>query len=79
LIDRRRVVLDGEVAYVNPETGAVEFETVMDRFMMRKEERIRAGTARLPVHYFIFAVLKYDGQDVRSWPLTDRNNFSTSS
>ncbi len=34
------VVLDGEVAVVNPETGTVDFEAIMERFQIRRSERI---------------------------------------
>jgi DNA ligase 1 len=74
-VNTSSVVLDGEVAYVNPETGSVEFETIMERFMMKKDDRIRSGAARLPVHYFVFDVLSYNGHDVRGWTLTDRKQL----
>lgn len=66
------VVLDGEVAYVNPDTGVIEFETIMERFKMTKEPRIREGAVRIPAHYFVFDILRYDGEDVRNRPLTER-------
>ncbi|TCM89619.1 DNA ligase-1 [Paenibacillus sp. BK033] len=71
-IDADEAVLDGEVAYVNPQTGAVEFETVMERFMMTKPQRINDGRTRLPVHFFAFDILRYNGEDVRNQPLTER-------
>lgn len=71
-VNASSVVLDGEVAYVNPDTGAVEFETVMERFKMAKDTRIRAASAKLPVHYFVFDVLRYNGEDIRHRPLVDR-------
>ncbi|MBN2980095.1 RNA ligase family protein [Cohnella algarum] len=65
-------VLDGEVAIVDPESGAVEFESIMERFRMSRPMSIREASVRRPVHYFVFDILRYKGQDVRSKPLTER-------
>ncbi|WP_336772318.1 ATP-dependent DNA ligase [Paenibacillus sp. MMO-58] len=65
-------ILDGEVAYVDPETGMIDFETVMERFRMTKQPKIQEGMLRLPVQYFVFDVLEVDGQDVRHLPLLER-------
>lgn len=69
------VVLDGEVAYLNPETGQIEFETVMERFRLTRPERIREGVMRLPVHYYVFDILELNGRDVRGLPLTERKQL----
>lgn len=66
------ILLDGEVAYVNPETGAIEFETVMERFMIRKQPKVFEASRNKPVHFFVFDVLQYNGEDVRNRPLTER-------
>src|SRR6476620_848114 len=34
--DNSDVVLDGEVACINPEKGSIDFEMVMERFMKKK-------------------------------------------
>ncbi|KIL36234.1 ATP-dependent DNA ligase, partial [Cohnella kolymensis] len=34
--DHSDTVLDGEVACINPETGSIDFEMVMERFQMKK-------------------------------------------
>lgn len=65
-------VLDGEVAYVDPATGMIDFEAVMERFRMTKQPQIREGMLRLPVQYFVFDVLEIDGRDVRRLPLIER-------
>jgi DNA ligase-1 len=70
--DGSDVVLDGEVAFVNPETGAIEFEGIMERFRLKKPLSIREASVRQPVHYFVFDIMRYKGEDVRSWPLTER-------
>lgn len=41
IADGYDVVLDGEVAEVAPDTGAVEFEAVMERFLLRKQRLLR--------------------------------------
>jgi len=69
------VVLDGEVAYVNPDTGAVEFETIMERFRMSKAPRIREAVNQVPVHYYVFDVLHYNGEDMRGRPLMERKEL----
>lgn len=66
------VVLDGEVGYLNPDTCRFEFETLMERFKLSKEPKIREGRLRLPVKYFVFDILFAGGVDVRSWPLIER-------
>lgn len=70
--DTSGIVLDGEVAVVNTETGAVEFESVMERFMLKKELRIREASVRQPVHFFVFDILRYKGKDLRGRPLMER-------
>ncbi|MFS0722885.1 ATP-dependent DNA ligase [Paenibacillus sp. 1P07SE] len=74
-VDSRHVVLDGEVAYYNPDTGAFEFEAVMERFRLTKPARIRDGAKRLPLRYYVFDILSYDGEDVRRWPLAERQQL----
>jgi len=66
------VVLDGEVAYTNLSTGAVEFDSVMERFRTTKAMKIRDIMKRLPVHYYVFDVLSINNEDIRSRPLLDR-------
>jgi len=70
--DGSDVVLDGEVAYMDPETGAIEFEGIMERFRLKKPLSIREASIKRPVHYFVFDIMRYKGENVRSWPLTER-------
>ncbi|WP_274648742.1 ATP-dependent DNA ligase [Paenibacillus humicola] len=74
-VDGGGVILDGEAAYVNPDTGQVEFETLMERFRMTKIPKIREARQRIPVRYFVFDVLQYNGRDLRSRPLTERRKI----
>ncbi|MBD7967748.1 ATP-dependent DNA ligase [Paenibacillus gallinarum] len=66
------IVLDGEIACVDPETGRVDFELIMKRFLARKEDKINLYTRTLPVTYVVFDILHYDGQDTRKLPLHER-------
>lgn len=73
--DSSDVVLDGEVACINPETGSIEFEMVMERFIMKKQMTIREAVVRQPVHFFVFDILKYKGEDLRALPLLERKRI----
>jgi DNA ligase-1 len=69
--DNSDVVLDGEVACLNPESGSIEFEMIMERFMLIKPIRIQEAVIRQPVHFFVFDILRYKGEDLLSLPLID--------
>ncbi|MBB6670300.1 ATP-dependent DNA ligase [Cohnella nanjingensis] len=75
IADTTDVVLDGEVAYVDPETGAIDFETMMERFHLRKAEKIQRAMNLKPVHFFAFDILRYCGEDLRGKPLTNRKEI----
>ncbi|MBB6689893.1 ATP-dependent DNA ligase [Cohnella xylanilytica] len=66
------VVLDGEVAVVQPNTGAVDFEAVMERFHIRRPGRIAQAAISQPVQFFVFDILHYRGADLRGLPLSER-------
>ncbi|MDQ0114337.1 ATP-dependent DNA ligase [Paenibacillus harenae] len=65
------VILDGELAYMEPNTGDICFETTMRRFQM-KGPKIKQGMLQYPVRFFVFDVLNVDGKDVRGLPLMER-------
>lgn len=67
--DDSDIVLDGEVACINPETGSIDFELIMSRFHTKK---IAEAVVRQPVHYYVFDILRYKGEDLRGLPLTER-------
>lgn len=69
------VLFDGEVACVNPTTGEVEFDTLIERYRMKKESRIREGAASMPVRFFVFDILYYNGIDMRERPLMERKRL----
>lgn len=69
------VVLDGEVACVDPTTGVSDFESAMSRFQTRRADKIIQLTGTLPAYYAIFDILMYKGQDVRGLPLMSRKEI----
>lgn len=66
------ITLDGEIACVDPQTGTIDFESVMSRFQARRSDTIRRLIAELPVTYVIFDILRYKGEDLRNRPLMER-------
>ncbi|MCD9023294.1 ATP-dependent DNA ligase [Cohnella silvisoli] len=70
--DNSDVVLDGEVACLDPDNGTVDFELVMDRFKLKKPMSIQEAVISHPVHFFVFDILRYKGEDLRERPLIER-------
>lgn len=66
------IILDGEVACVDPATGISDFEAVMTRFQAKKDGKIKQLTRTLPVTMVVFDILQYKGKDLRRLPLMDR-------
>lgn len=77
ITDNSDVVLDGEVACLNPVTGSIEFELVMERFAKRKPMAIQQAAIRQPVHHYVFDILRYKGRELRALPLTERKKILT--
>lgn len=69
------IVLDGEIACVDPLTGAIDFESVMSRFQARRADKIRQLTQTLPVTYVVFDILRYKGEDLCNRPLMERKEI----
>ncbi|MEC0167875.1 ATP-dependent DNA ligase [Paenibacillus graminis] len=69
------IVLDGEIACVDPLTGVIEFESVMSRFQARRADKVRQLTQTLPITYVIFDVLRYKGEDLSNRPLMERKEI----
>lgn len=57
------IVLDGEIACVDPATGNSDFEAVMTRFQARKVDKIATLSVSQPTTFVIFDVLQYNGRD----------------
>ncbi|WP_336783307.1 ATP-dependent DNA ligase [Paenibacillus illinoisensis] len=66
------IILDGEVACTDPETGLDDFEAVMSRFSTRQHSKVQQLTKTLSVTFTIFDILQYKGQDLRKLPLIER-------
>lgn len=71
------IILDGEVACYDQETGLVDFESIMTRFKAKKSDKIQQFTSTLPVTFVIFDVLHYKGQDLQQLPLMQRKELLT--
>jgi DNA ligase-1 len=70
--DGTDVVLDGEVAAVDPASGEIRFDTLMERYRLKKGIDIREASVTRPVVYFVFDLLRYGGEDWRGKPLMER-------
>ncbi|AEI40651.1 ATP-dependent DNA ligase [Paenibacillus mucilaginosus] len=68
------VILDGEVAATDA-SGAIDFEAVMERFALRRADKVRRAAAERPVNYIVFDVLRYNGVDLRGLPLYRRKEI----
>ncbi|TLS51441.1 ATP-dependent DNA ligase [Paenibacillus antri] len=69
------LILDGEVALTDPETGRISFEALNDRFQLRQEEKIALAASSAPVSFIAFDILRYRGKDLRSLPLMRRKEI----
>ncbi|MFB4322748.1 ATP-dependent DNA ligase [Paenibacillus lautus] len=55
------IVLNGEIACVDPATGNSDFKAVMTRFKAKKTDKITALAGTLPSTFVNFDVLQYNG------------------
>lgn len=69
------IILDGEVACTDPDTGSIDFEMVMSRFQAKKGDKIQKLIATHPVTFVVFDVLQYKGKDLRNMPLIQRKEI----
>jgi len=69
------VILDGEVAQADRETGTISFEALNRRFQIRRPENIAAAAGRHPVSFIAFDILQYRGSDLRMLPLMRRKEI----
>ena len=70
----KKVVLDGELIGLTKE-GIEDFEGVMKRFRMKKEDKIKQHITINPVCYKVFDILNYKGEDLRNRPLCERKTI----
>ncbi|NOU95571.1 ATP-dependent DNA ligase [Paenibacillus sp. LMG 31456] len=68
------VILDGEVAATD-ESGRVDFESIMERFSLRKPDKVQNAAHSRPVNYVVFDILHYKGEDLRGYPLHKRKEL----
>jgi DNA ligase-1 len=73
--DNTDVVLDGEVACMNPDNGTIDFDRVLERYKMKKPMTIMEAAVRQPVHFFVFDIIRYKGEDLRGLPLMERRTL----
>lgn len=69
------IILDGEVACTDPDTGLNDFEGVMSRFSTRQHSKVLQLTKTLPATFAIFDILRYKGRDLRKLPLIERKTI----
>jgi DNA ligase-1 len=69
------VVLDGEVCCTDPESGQINFELVMERFQLKKKNKIQACSNQRPVRYVVWDILFHKGRDLRELPLMKRRSI----
>lgn len=69
------IVLDGEVAYLDPETGLADYEVLQRRYRLKRQSDIRAARREIPVMYLVFDILSYNGIDLRDKPLSTRKRL----
>jgi len=69
------LILDGEVAQVDPATGEISFEALNERFQLRRTERIQAAARTNPVSFIAFDILQHRGKDLRALPLMRRKEI----
>ncbi|MET3846895.1 ATP-dependent DNA ligase [Paenibacillus sp. OAE614] len=72
------IILDGEIACVDPATGISDFEAVMTRFQAKNADKIDRLQRTLPVTFVVFDILQYKGRDLRKLPLTERKAILSS-
>jgi DNA ligase-1 len=69
------IVVDGEVCCTDPVTGQINFELVMERFQLKKKDKIQAFSNQRPVSYVIWDILFHKGRDLRELPLMKRRSI----
>src|SRR6185369_3739186 len=68
------ILLDGE-AVVLDESGRPDFGMLQKRGQLRRPADIERGALELPVTFFVFDLLGFEGKDLRSLPLARRKEL----
>jgi DNA ligase-1 len=69
------VILDGEMVCIPPGSEDIEFEAVMDRFRLSKQDKIQIASRRQPVSAVVWDILFLNGRDLRKEPLIERKKI----
>jgi DNA ligase-1 len=69
------VILDGEIACTDPDTGEICFESVMTRLSSIRAEKVRKLSVEIPANFVVFDVLQLNGIDMRGLPLMKRKEI----
>lgn len=65
-------IIDGELVVLAQ--GRPKFDLILRRDQRRQAAAIQSGAQQWPVLYAVFDLLYWQGQDVRSWPLSRRQS-----
>lgn len=69
--DNGDLVVDGEIIALN-ERGLPDFRVLAERIHVRKATTVARLAERVPATYMAFDLLRHDGEDLTSKPLTER-------
>jgi len=72
-----KIVLDGEIVAFD-ERGLPSFEKLQSRMNLQQESEIKRKSGELPVVYFVFDVLFWQGRDLQTTPLWRRKQVLNS-
>lgn len=69
-----RIVLDGELVVLDDE-GRADFQRLQRRALLTRSADVERATVSLPITYYAFDLLGFDGFDLRGLPLVDRKRL----
>ncbi len=72
----RDLLVDGELIALN-DAGLPDFRVLQERMHVRNAQSVRRLAQQLPVTYMVFDLLRLDGRDLTSEPLTRRRDLLT--